>query len=126
MKYLVALVFCLFMGMTAISLGFGAIFPSLNEITRPLVCANGQMSHRMTRRSSGPGRMTRQTEWTCVDPSGVYPIGLLEVTLYAGTFWGLILFVVLAGLLKIFGPGPQRAITGGPLDQQRLRGPPRF
>ena len=33
----------IFMGVTAISIGFGALFPSMNRIAKPFVCPRGEM-----------------------------------------------------------------------------------
>jgi hypothetical protein len=34
---------CWFMGVTAISIGFGALFPSMNLVAKPFVCPGGRM-----------------------------------------------------------------------------------
>src|SRR5258706_355639 len=38
-------IWCIFMGVTAISIGLGALFTPMNLIAKPFVCPNGQMTY---------------------------------------------------------------------------------
>ena len=40
---LLTFIWCWFMGITAISIGFGALFPSMNRVAKPFVCPSGKM-----------------------------------------------------------------------------------
>jgi hypothetical protein len=102
----IVLVFCLFMGVTAISMGVGAVVPAVNEITKPLVCPDGTMTSEVhSRRSRTKARQTIITRtWYCVDGSGSRTeLGLFPMALYSGTVWGLALFVPLLALMALRG-----------------------
>ncbi len=64
---IVLLVWSLFMGVTAISIGFGAAFPALNQIAGPFVCGNGQMRVDSTTYRPSPGTTVTTEDWMCVD-----------------------------------------------------------
>lgn len=84
------------MGMMAISLGLGTIFPSINSVAQPLVCPDGEMSSQksFTNPRQRPGETVIQASWTCVDSSGSKkPINKFLLTLYAGSFYGVLMFV---------------------------------
>lgn len=102
MKHVVALIFCLFMGITAISFGVGAAYPPINRIAQPLVCSGGKMEYQTIVSHPRPGKTYIQTSWTCVDPSGAKtPIDTLTIALYAGSFYGLVLYGFIAVLLLL-------------------------
>lgn len=94
MAKLIGLVFCIFMGITAISLGVGAAYPPINRVAQPLVCPDGEMVSSQSITNPLPGRTYIQASWVCKTASGtVQPINKFSIALYAGTFYGLILFV---------------------------------
>ena len=41
---IIVFIWSIFMGVTAISIGFGALYPPLNYIAKPIACPNGQLS----------------------------------------------------------------------------------
>ncbi len=41
--WLLVFIWSIFMGVTAVSYGLGALYPPLNKIAQPFVCPNGQM-----------------------------------------------------------------------------------
>ena len=97
----VALLFCLFMGVTAVSLGLGAAFPGINLVAKPLVCPDGELSHRTSTTNPLPGRTYVQASYTCVDRAGnAEPISTFAVALVAGSLYGLAMY---AGFLALFG-----------------------
>jgi hypothetical protein len=103
-KYIILLVFCLFMGVTGISLGVGTVVPAINTIAKPLVCPDGEMvSQTTTRQGRRAGSTIIEANWTCVSPAGATPISLFEIALIAGSVHGLILFVVFGGLMALRG-----------------------
>jgi hypothetical protein len=61
------LIWCLFMGVTAISIGFGAAFPALNSIAQPFVCSNGHMQLLTSTSQPQPGVTYTAEQWQCVD-----------------------------------------------------------
>lgn len=93
----------LFMGVTAISIGFGALFPSLNLVARPFVCPHGSMDPEKQVYRPYPGQTVVTVTWYCTDPgSGVKTeIGTFPLSLYAGTIYGVLLFVVAAIVLAL-------------------------
>jgi hypothetical protein len=89
-------VWSIFMGITAISIGFGALFPSMNRITKPLVCPRGEMELETQVYRPYPGSTITTLTWYCVDQEGVKTeLGLFPMSLYAGVFYGLLLFAAI-------------------------------
>jgi hypothetical protein len=103
----VLFVFCLFMGVTAISMGVGAAYPPINSIAKPVVCPNGELTYQQSvsrvRQVSKPGRANLlSASWTCEDPPGTKnPVQY--ISLIAGPVHGLILFVVLVPFALLAG-----------------------
>lgn len=87
----------IFMGVTAISIGFGALFPQMNLITQPLICPNGQLRYQQNVSNPYPGATYTSVDWYCVDnQSGARaPLDSMTMGLYAGPFYGLLLFVAI-------------------------------
>jgi hypothetical protein len=113
MKYILALIFCLFMGVTAISFGGGALYPPINHVAQPFVCPAGKMAAQTTTRRGRNNKTYVETAWTCVEPSGKQtPINALSVALYAGSIYGFALFLPLAFLLFLSSRGRQAAQAG--------------
>lgn len=112
---IVVLVFCLFMGVTAISMGVGAAYPPINRVAQPFVCPGGEMVSQQSVQHPLPGRTYLTASWTCVEPSGASrPIPY--VSLVAGPIHGLGCFVcvaplVLLGAFRRRGAAPPQ---GGP------------
>ena len=95
-------IWCWFMGVTAISIGFGAIFPSMNRIAKPFVCPHGNMDLTTQVYNPYPGNTITQLNWYCVDEaSGTKTeLGIFPMSLYAGTIYGWLFFgVVFVGML---------------------------
>jgi hypothetical protein len=102
MKYIVGLAFCIFMGILGISVGMGAAYPPINSIAQPLVCPNGEMVSQQTFSNPLPGRTYIRASWVCVEPSGNRtPIDSFMLSLYAGSFYGLVLFVLLTVVSRL-------------------------
>lgn len=100
----VTLVFCVFMGITAISVGLGAAFPSINQIARPFVCSNGEMIQESRRFNPYPGKVVTSQTWYCVEDGGSRTqLSMFPIALIAGTFYGLGLFAVLFVLRLLKG-----------------------
>ncbi len=53
---IVTFVFCVFMGITAISMGVGALVPSINQIAAPVVCPGGELTPGSQRFNPYPGK----------------------------------------------------------------------
>lgn len=91
------LIWCLFMGVTAISIGFGALFPSMNRISKPFVCPRGEMELETQVYRPYPGSTITTLTWYCTDhETGVRTeLGIFPMSLYAGIFYGLLLFAAI-------------------------------
>ena len=113
------LVGCVFMGVTAISMGVGAIYPPLNQIAAPVVCPDGEMVPTKTSSMDYDGDTIMSVDWVCVDDriKERTELSILPISLISGTVYGLVLFVplFLLGLIKSIlsprqqNPGPPPA-----------------
>jgi Short C-terminal domain len=95
-------VWCWFMGVTAISIGFGALFPSMNLVAKPFVCPNGKMDLTKEVYNPYPGNTITTLTWYCVDEaSGAKTeLGIFPMSLYAGTIYGWLFFgLALVGMM---------------------------
>ena len=96
------LIFCVFMGYTGVSLGFGAAYPPLNLVAKPFVCSNGEMQYQQKSINPLPGRTYTMARWQCTDSSGnSAPVSNAHIAVYSGLIYGTGLFVLLQ-LLMIF------------------------
>src|SRR6185369_9567326 len=98
---LLTLIWCLFMGVTAISIGFGALFPSMNRISKPFVCPRGDMSYDQQVYHPYPGNTITTLTWYCTDSltGEKAEISLFPMSLSAGLIYGFVLFlVIVAGM----------------------------
>ncbi len=97
---LILLVFCLFMGVTAISMGFGAIFPALNLVARPFVCPEGTMDNERQVHKPYPGKAVTTQNWYCIDEQTGEKtrLSLFPISMIAGFIYGLGLFGIVYGI----------------------------
>jgi len=93
----VGLIWCLFMGVTAISIGLGSLFPSMNRIASPFVCPNGHMELTTQDYRVSPTESGSILNWYCVDQEtgARTELGIFPMSLYAGVIYGFLLFVVI-------------------------------
>lgn len=86
---------CMFIGVIIISIGFGAIFPSLNRVARPFICPRGEMELETQTYRPYPGQTVTNLTWYCADheTGGRTELGFLPMVLCAGLIYGLLLFV---------------------------------
>ena len=94
-KYIILLlIWCLFMGVTAISIGVGAMFPALNRIAGPFVCSNGQMRVDSQTYNPYPGTTITTLDWQCVDKQTgkAQPVNEMSMFLINGLIYGFVLF----------------------------------
>ncbi|KXK15971.1 MAG: hypothetical protein UZ14_CFX002000144 [Chloroflexi bacterium OLB14] len=101
---------CWFMGITAIAIGFGAVFPSMNRIAKPLVCPRGEMELETEVYTPSPVETVTTLTWYCVDTTTgeKTEIGLFPMSLYTGTFYGFIFFaIVYVGIKKLTKPSDE-------------------
>ena len=112
----------IFMGVTAISIGFGAMFPPMNLVAGPFVCPNGQMTYEESTSNPLPGTTYTQIYWYCVDArSGTNSeLDIFPMSLYSGVLYGLLLFAV---VLLIWYISSRRKTAQPAADAQPARGP---
>lgn len=99
----VEFIFSIFLGVTAVSMGFGSRFPGLNLIAAPFLCAGGEMSY--TQHVTEIGTATYWTvDWFCVEEGSSAKTELEpnKVHGFAGTFYGLLVFILLLGLTHLY------------------------
>ncbi len=103
-------VWCIFMGVTVISIGLGSVLPAINSIAKPLVCPTGQFSYQQIVSHPYPGATYVTGSWTCTDPgSGSQAqIGLIHLGLIVGPFYGLLLFLLVYRLWYQFTLSSQK------------------
>jgi hypothetical protein len=89
-------IFCIFIGVTVISIGIGSVLPSINYIAKPLVCPTGPFSYNQIVSHPYPGATYVTGSWTCTDSSSgsQAQIGLINLGLIVGPFYGLLLFLL--------------------------------
>jgi hypothetical protein len=109
-------IWSIFMGVTTISIGFGALFPSMNRITKPLVCPRGEMELETQVYRPYPGSTITTLTWYCADheTGERTELGLFPMSFYAGVFYGLLLFAaIILGwyLLQKWNATPKSAET---------------
>jgi hypothetical protein len=94
---LILLVWSLFMGVTAISIGVGAVFPPLNQIAQPFICSNGQMRVDSQTYRPQPGTTVTTLDWQCVDKQTgkAQRINEMSMFLINGLIYGSILFAII-------------------------------
>ncbi len=107
-------VWCWFMGITAISIGFGALFPSMNLVAKPFVCPSGTMDLTRQVYNPYPGNTITTITWYCVDEaSGTKTeLGIFPMSLYSGTIYGWLLFGLVALGMLINAKRKQKVGSG--------------
>lgn len=92
--WLLVFIWFIFMGVTAVSYGLGALYPPLNKVAQPFVCPNGQMSVEEITSNPLPGTTITQIYWYCVDRQSGAKTKMVDapIHLYAGAFYGLLMF----------------------------------
>ncbi len=100
--------FCWFIGATVFSVGIGSFFPSINFVSKPLVCPRGNLEPQRHVYRPYPGTTIINVTWSCTDESsGVKrEVGDTLVVLVSGAFYGVLLFV----LALIFWPALTRGV----------------
>jgi|SRR5579859_13577 len=97
-------VWSIFMGITFVSIGLGAIYPPLNLVAKPFVCPNGQMTFNESTSNPLPGTTYTQIGWYCVDSRNetATELDIFQIAAAAGPIYGLVIEVLaLIVVLKI-------------------------
>lgn len=101
---IVGFLWSIFMGVTAVSMGFGSLFPSLNYIAKPFVCPTGQMVLEENVSTPLPGTTYTILHWYCVDAQSGSKTELnpFTINLYAGLFYGLLIFGAVLSIWYVY------------------------
>ncbi len=109
-------VWCWFMGITAISIGFGALFPSMNLVAKPFVCPSGTMDLTRQVYNPYPGNTSTTLTWYCMDEAsgtktelGIFPMSMYSGTIYGWLLFGLVVLGMLINAKRKVGSGNNRA-----------------
>ena len=98
---IVVLAFSLMIGFTGVAMGLGSLFPSLNMVAKPFVCAGGEMSYEQ--QSSRVGSATYHTaRWYCQQPYSKAEIDTNAIFFYSGLLYGILIFAMLLGVIYIY------------------------
>ncbi|MBV6395229.1 MAG: hypothetical protein HFACDABA_00803 [Anaerolineales bacterium] len=94
-------VWCIFMGITVGSIGIGSVVPSVNLISKPFVCPQGEMTLETQDYHPSPVEVVTTLTWYCVNLQNGQrtELGLFPMSLYAGSIYGLLLFAVIYGVI---------------------------
>ena len=95
---------CMFTGIIIVSIGLGAVFPSINRISKPFVCPRGEMTLETQVYRPTPVETVTILNWYCVDEQtgAKTEIGLLPLVLPSGIIFGLLFFVAaLIGMMVL-------------------------
>ena len=90
-------IWSLFMGVTAISIGFGALFPPLNYVAAPFVCPGGTMSEVQEVYHPSPGSTVTTVTWYCTTGATgeKNELSMWPMSVASGLIYGLLLFLVI-------------------------------
>jgi hypothetical protein len=109
----------IFMGVTAFSIGFGALYPPLKYIAKPIVCPTGQLDYIQNVSNPLPGTTYTTAEWTCTDPQtgSQKTIDAIKMGVYAGPFYGVLLYAVIVLIWYIYAtwgsiPAVSKTLSG--------------
>ena len=99
-----AFFWCIFMGITAVSIGVGAIYPPLNLIAKPFVCPNGQMTYQESTSNPLPGTTYTTIGWYCVNgqTETTTQLDIFQIAVAAGIPYGLVIAVLVLIAVVVF------------------------
>jgi hypothetical protein len=94
---------CIFMGITVGSIGIGAVFPSVNRVTKPFVCNDGQLELVTQDYHPSPIETDTTLTWYCVDPAtgARQEVSLFKMAFIAGPLYGTVLFCIVMEFLWV-------------------------
>ena len=100
----VELLFAVLMGYTAGAIGLGALYPpALQLVTKPFVCANGEMTYTQQQSQIGSETYTSVLFFCTEEDTGIKTeLDLDTVTLYGTPFYSLLFFVIFLALTYVY------------------------
>jgi hypothetical protein len=117
-------IWCLFMGVTAISIGFGALFPPLNYVAAPFVCPGGTMSAEQQVYRPSPGTTVTTITWYCTnrETGESNELSMWPMSVASGLIYGLLLFLgVLLGMQILARRSARRSAARYAVEDSRAR-----
>jgi hypothetical protein len=92
---LMSLLCGLFLGIFVVSMGLGAVFPAIDKIAGPFVCAGGSLQEQSKNFRVHPGEKVTTINWSCAAETAAEPknVNSWMVSLVAGTIYGFIIFI---------------------------------
>jgi hypothetical protein len=105
-KILTTLFGSVFTGIFIVSIGFGAVFPVINQISAPFICRGGHLTDDQDTYHPAPGTTTTTITWFCInDQTGEQKeISPLLMAPVAGTIYGLVIFVIAMTIQTVKAP----------------------
>ena len=102
--WLLVFIWFIFMGVTAVSYGLGALYPPLNTVAQPFVCPNGRMSVEEFTSNPIPGTTITQIYWFCLDRQSGAKTKIVDgpIHLFAGAIYGLLMFAATLSLWYLY------------------------
>ncbi len=93
------------MGVTAISIGVGALFPQLNYLAGPFACPGGTMSMDAQDYNPSPGTTVTTETWYCTNGAtgAKDELSIWSISVPSGLIYGLLLFGVIVVGMQILG-----------------------
>jgi hypothetical protein len=123
-------IWSLFMGVTAISIGVGALFPPLNYVAKPFVCPGGTMTVEQQVYTVSPVETVTTLTWYCVnrETGAKSELSMWPMSIASGLIYGLLLFLVILLGMSIAGLRKQAvsATTGRRQTQYRQTEDPKL
>jgi hypothetical protein len=99
-NWFLVLLWFLFMGVTAVSMGIGALYPPLNDIAGPFVCPHGRIQVTSQVYTVSPVESVNTLTYYCVDKQtgAQTELALWPKHLIAGSIYGLLCFVIVLAI----------------------------
>ncbi len=110
------------MGVTAISIGVGALFPQLNYLAGPFACPGGTMSMDAQEYDPSPGTTVTTETWYCTNGAtgAKNELSLWSISVPSGLIYGFLLFlVILLGMQIVARRSAQKPVDRHAVGESR-------
>jgi len=103
-NWFLVLLWSLLMGVTAVSMGIGSLYPPLENIAGPFVCPNGQIQVTSQAYTVSPVEHGYTLTYYCVDKQtgAQTELGFWPKHLIAGSIYGLLIFVLILAIWSLY------------------------
>ena len=101
---IIGFIWCIFMGITVISIGIGSLYPQLNVIAGPFVCPYSQVQVESQPYQVSPVESGYTLTYYCVDnrTGSKTELDFWPKHLYAGSVYGLALFILILTIWRLY------------------------